>query len=121
MSTSAALGGFVTGNYVPGLGVVDPFGPPLHPVRALLASIRTLRTNLGAQMRAMFHAVSATALFRCWHIILFFSAWATCVSLVSHYVHDLGVQPTLLTVSVPVFVGRTTADRPAESVPSLVS
>lgn len=33
MSQSAATaGGFVTGNYVPGLGVVDPFGPPLHPV-----------------------------------------------------------------------------------------
>jgi hypothetical protein len=36
MSASAAQGGFVTANYVPGLGVVDPFGPPMHPVCGLL-------------------------------------------------------------------------------------
>jgi hypothetical protein len=33
MNTAGTQGGFVTANYVPGMGVVDPFGPPMTPVR----------------------------------------------------------------------------------------
>ncbi|KZV80111.1 UPF0187-domain-containing protein, partial [Exidia glandulosa HHB12029] len=44
------------------------------------------------------NAVLATALFRCWHIILFFSAWAACVTLISNFVHDISFQSTLLNV-----------------------
>lgn len=44
------------------------------------------------------NAVLATALFRCWHIILFFSAWAAGVALISNFVHDISFQSTLLNV-----------------------
>ncbi|KIJ49262.1 hypothetical protein M422DRAFT_28203 [Sphaerobolus stellatus SS14] len=41
----------------------------------------------------------ATALFRCYHIIVFFTAWATCVTLINHQdVYPLNFQSTLLTV-----------------------
>ncbi|KAI1798289.1 Bestrophin, RFP-TM, chloride channel-domain-containing protein [Ganoderma leucocontextum] len=43
-------------------------------------------------------AVLATALFRCWPLLLFFTGWATAVSVISHSVHSLAIQPTLLTV-----------------------
>ena len=45
-------------------------------------------------------AVLATAVIRCWPLLLFFSAWATAVSLISHNVYNLAIQPTLLTVEV---------------------
>ncbi|KAA1472691.1 UPF0187-domain-containing protein [Dentipellis sp. KUC8613] len=44
------------------------------------------------------NALLATALFRCWHILLFFAGWSTCISLVSNYKHNLGISSTLLTV-----------------------
>ena len=52
------------------------------------------------------HAVLATAIFRCWHILLFFATWSTTVCLISKYVHDLSVQSTLLTVyaRLPLFL-----------------
>ncbi|KAG8904420.1 hypothetical protein FRB99_001799 [Tulasnella sp. 403] len=40
----------------------------------------------------------ATALFRCWHLILFFGLWATGVCLVSDKIGYKGMQTTLLTV-----------------------
>ena len=43
-------------------------------------------------------ALLATALFRCWHILLFFSGWAAMVSLISEFVYSLSFPPTLLTV-----------------------
>ncbi|KAH9849426.1 UPF0187-domain-containing protein [Lenzites betulinus] len=43
-------------------------------------------------------ALLATAVIRCWPLLLFFSAWATAISLISHNVHNLAIQPTLLTV-----------------------
>jgi len=49
-------------------------------------------------------AVLATALFRCWHILLFFTGWGAMVTLISHYGYDLAIQPTLLTVLVSIFV-----------------
>jgi hypothetical protein len=47
------------------------------------------------------HGLLATALFRCWHILLFFAAWSTAVSVINHNGHQLYMQPTLLTVYVP--------------------
>ncbi|KAG8905446.1 hypothetical protein FRB99_008943 [Tulasnella sp. 403] len=44
------------------------------------------------------NAVLATALFRCWHLALLFTLWATAISLISDKVRPLTVQPTLLTV-----------------------
>ena len=49
---------------------------------------------------SLISALLATALFRCWHILLFFSGWATMVTLISEYVRPLTFQPTLLTVLV---------------------
>jgi ion channel-forming bestrophin family protein len=46
------------------------------------------------------HAVLATALFRCWHILIFFAAWSTAICVISGKVHSLGIANTLLTVSV---------------------
>jgi putative membrane protein len=61
-------------------GVVDPFAPAARFWPGLA------------------HAVLATALFRCWTLLLFFAAWSAAVCLISHYVHSLAIQPTLLTV-----------------------
>ena len=53
---------------------------------------------------SLISALLATALFRCWHILLFFSGWAAMVTLVSQYAHPLAIQPTLLTVFVSTTV-----------------
>ena len=45
-----------------------------------------------------FKAILATALFRCWHIIVFYIGWATMVTLINVKVTSLTFQPTLLTV-----------------------
>ena len=47
---------------------------------------------------AFINAVLATALFRCWHIIVLYLGWATLVTLINEKVTDLKIQPTLLTV-----------------------
>lgn len=45
------------------------------------------------------HAILATALFRCWHILIFFSGWAILITVLNHQHHGkLSVAPTLLTV-----------------------
>ncbi|OAX33196.1 hypothetical protein K503DRAFT_786669 [Rhizopogon vinicolor AM-OR11-026] len=44
------------------------------------------------------HAALATALFRCWHILIFFGAWSTVICVISHNVYNLALQPTLITV-----------------------
>ncbi|KAH8109472.1 UPF0187-domain-containing protein [Phellopilus nigrolimitatus] len=49
-------------------------------------------------LSALAKAVLATALFRCWHIILFFIAWGTAITLINEKVTSLTIQPTLLTV-----------------------
>ncbi|KAG8854324.1 hypothetical protein FRB96_007729 [Tulasnella sp. 330] len=46
----------------------------------------------------LLNAILATALFRCWHLILFFAVWATLVILITVHVHDLTFASTLLTV-----------------------
>ncbi|KAI9064729.1 UPF0187-domain-containing protein [Trametes sanguinea] len=61
---------------------VDPFSPE----------------RSGNVLSRLTGAVLATAVIRCWPLLLFFSAWATAVSLISHNVYDLAIQPTLLTV-----------------------
>jgi hypothetical protein len=50
------------------------------------------------------HAILATALFRCWHILIFFGAWATAVSVISATTHNLGMASTLLTVFVRILL-----------------
>ncbi|KAF8266251.1 Bestrophin, RFP-TM, chloride channel-domain-containing protein [Lactarius quietus] len=44
------------------------------------------------------HAILATALFRCWHLLLFFAAWSTAICVISDTTKDLGIASTLLTV-----------------------
>ncbi|KAI0330646.1 UPF0187-domain-containing protein [Cubamyces sp. BRFM 1775] len=61
---------------------VDPFSPG----------------RSGSGLSRFVSAVLATAVIRCWPLLLFFSAWATAVSLISYNVYDLAIQPTLLTV-----------------------
>lgn len=46
----------------------------------------------------LLHAILATALFRCWHLLLFFGAWSTAICVISHTTKDLGIASTLLTV-----------------------
>ncbi|EGO19799.1 hypothetical protein SERLADRAFT_453125 [Serpula lacrymans var. lacrymans S7.9] len=63
-----------------GLDVTDPFAPR----RSLWVSFS--------------NAILATALFRCWHILIFFGAWSTAVCVISNNVYSLAIQPTLITV-----------------------
>ncbi|KAF4610301.1 hypothetical protein D9613_010471 [Agrocybe pediades] len=63
-----------------GFRVPDPFAPRQRPGASFV------------------NALLATALFRCWHILLFFAAWSTMVTVLNHHGHGLFIQPTLLTV-----------------------
>ncbi|KAF9456292.1 Bestrophin, RFP-TM, chloride channel-domain-containing protein [Collybia nuda] len=63
-----------------GFSVPDPFAPRQRPGASFL------------------NALAATALFRCWHILLFFAGWSTLISVLNHQGHKLFIQPTLLTV-----------------------
>jgi hypothetical protein len=58
----------------------------------------------GGFLPSLVSALLATTFFRCWHILLFFSGWATMVTLTSEYVHPVTFQPTLLTVLVSITV-----------------
>jgi putative membrane protein len=53
------------------------------------------------------HAVLATAIFRCWHILLFFAAWSTLISVLNHQGHRANFQPTLLTLCVIIYLKHT--------------
>uniref|UniRef100_D8QJA6 Uncharacterized protein n=1 Tax=Schizophyllum commune (strain H4-8 / FGSC 9210) TaxID=578458 RepID=D8QJA6_SCHCM len=44
------------------------------------------------------NAVLATALFRCWHILIFFAAWATLITVLNHNGYGIWIESTLLTV-----------------------
>lgn len=57
---------------------------------------------------SLISALLATALFRCWHILLFFTGWAAMVALVSEFVKPLTFQPTLLTVLVFIIITQLT-------------
>jgi putative membrane protein len=50
------------------------------------------------------HAVLATALFRCWHLLVFFAAWSTAICVISETTKDLGIASTLLTVFVGILL-----------------
>ncbi|KAG5653807.1 hypothetical protein H0H81_010275 [Sphagnurus paluster] len=63
-----------------GFRVPDPFAPRQRPGASFV------------------NALLATALFRCWHILLFFTGWATLISVLNHHGHKLYMQATLLTV-----------------------
>ena len=58
------------------------------------------------------NAILATALFRCWHILIFFAAWSTLISVISHTTKDLGVSSTLLTVFVKMLFCLDDSDLP---------
>ncbi|KAF9508535.1 hypothetical protein BS47DRAFT_1397754 [Hydnum rufescens UP504] len=47
---------------------------------------------------SLLRAVLATALFRCWPVILFFTAWAAAICAIASKGRDVVIQPTLLTV-----------------------
>ena len=63
-----------------------------------------LRPDPFSKKRSFASAILATAVFRCWHILLFFGAWSTAICLISNYLVDLGIQSTLLTVYVYTFL-----------------
>ncbi|KIY72571.1 UPF0187-domain-containing protein [Cylindrobasidium torrendii FP15055 ss-10] len=63
-----------------GFSVPDPFAPRQGPSSNFL------------------NALLATALFRCWHIIIFFSAWSAMVTLLNNHGYHASFQPTLITV-----------------------
>ncbi|KAF8880638.1 Bestrophin, RFP-TM, chloride channel-domain-containing protein [Infundibulicybe gibba] len=63
-----------------GFRVPDPFAPRGRPMASIL------------------HTVLATALFRCWNTLVFFSAWSILIIVLNHQGHALSFQPTLLTV-----------------------
>lgn len=54
--------------------------------------------NQGGFFSQLLNAISATALVRCWPLLVFFTAWAAAICVISHNVHNLGIQSTLLTV-----------------------
>lgn len=62
---------------------------------------------LGLSTWSLFgNALLATALFRCWHILIFFGAWSTAVCVIIYNGHHLALQPTLITVYVsPLILG----------------
>ncbi|KAJ7250712.1 Bestrophin, RFP-TM, chloride channel-domain-containing protein [Mycena rebaudengoi] len=47
---------------------------------------------------SFFNALLATALFRCWHILMFFAAWSTLITILNEQGHNVRFQATLLTV-----------------------
>ncbi|THH17920.1 hypothetical protein EW146_g2985 [Bondarzewia mesenterica] len=47
----------------------------------------------------LINAILATALFRCWHILIFFGGWSATIACINGLTrHKLVIQPTLLTV-----------------------
>ncbi|KAJ3863304.1 Bestrophin, RFP-TM, chloride channel-domain-containing protein [Lentinula novae-zelandiae] len=48
---------------------------------------------------SLVNALLATALFRCWHLLIFFGAWATLICVLNAQGHRVIIQPTLLTVT----------------------
>ncbi|KAJ1300572.1 hypothetical protein OPQ81_002226 [Rhizoctonia solani] len=64
-------------------------------------SVRTdLTHELSQSKRAiprLCQSILATALFRCWYLIVLLTAWAACIALINDKVRNLSIQPTLLT------------------------
>lgn len=64
------------------------FGGGIHEV---IATPKHFFSNLWT-------AILATAIFRCWHILLFYTCWATAITLINEKIRHLTMQTTLLTV-----------------------
>ncbi|PFH51581.1 hypothetical protein AMATHDRAFT_74791 [Amanita thiersii Skay4041] len=63
-----------------GFNVPDPFAPRQRPGASFV------------------NAILATTLFRCWHILVLFSAWSTLITVLNSQGYRLHIQATLLTV-----------------------
>ncbi|PPQ99416.1 hypothetical protein CVT24_005403 [Panaeolus cyanescens] len=63
-----------------GFRVPDPFAPRQRPGASFV------------------NALLATALFRCWHLLVFFGAWSTLITVLNEQGHKLRVSNILLTV-----------------------
>ncbi|KAI5981553.1 Bestrophin, RFP-TM, chloride channel-domain-containing protein [Pisolithus albus] len=55
-------------------------------------------SGIQSHSASIVNTLLATAIFRCWHILLFFGGWSTMICLINQHVHKLVFQPTLLTV-----------------------
>ncbi|KNZ76544.1 UPF0187 protein [Termitomyces sp. J132] len=80
----------------------NPLAPPS------LTRVETHLSHRGFRVRNPFaprerprssfvHALLATTLFRCWHILVFFAAWSTVISVLNFKGHNLSMQSTILT------------------------
>ena len=74
------------------------------PVHAMHSGVDPFTGRGRGFWSSLISALLATALFRCWHILLFFTGWAAMVTLICEFVYPLAFQPTLLTVSVPIIL-----------------
>jgi len=102
------------GSETPSQGPSFVFKVPLHslfsgmaaaiPAHAMHSGIDPFTGRGRGFWSSLISALLATALFRCWHILLFFSGWGAMVTLISQYVHPLAIQPTLLTVLVSTMI-----------------
>ena len=46
------------------------------------------------------HAILATTFFRCWHLLLFFGAWSSLITVLNNQGQNITIEPTLLTGKV---------------------
>ncbi len=67
---------------------------------ALLTFIVSFAPRRRPAAASFVNALLATALLRCWHILLFYGFWATAVTVVSHNWYDLSIKPIMLTAYV---------------------
>ncbi|KAF7299198.1 hypothetical protein MIND_00868500 [Mycena indigotica] len=67
------------------------------------------------------NALLATALFRCWHILLFFAAWSTCITVLDDHHFKVRIPLTLLTVQVSSSTVSEPSNRILVLVPCWVS
>ncbi|CCM03451.1 uncharacterized protein FIBRA_05584 [Fibroporia radiculosa] len=65
---------------------------------SMMHAVDPFSHSRGGFWTQLFNALSATALVRCWPLLVFFSAWATAICVISHTTHNLGIESTLLTV-----------------------
>ncbi|KAJ7080604.1 Bestrophin, RFP-TM, chloride channel-domain-containing protein [Mycena belliarum] len=80
--------------------------PPLHKTAQRAESLShkgfaAAPDSVAARRRpgaSFFNALLATAVFRCWHILLFFAAWSTTITVLDHNKFNVRFASTLLTV-----------------------
>ncbi|KAH9829833.1 UPF0187-domain-containing protein [Rhodofomes roseus] len=66
--------------------------------QTLMNAVDPFTHTPGGFWAQLVNAVTATAVIRCWPLLLFFTGWATAISVICRYVHNIGIQSTLLTV-----------------------